>query len=97
MTSAAGITRQSGLRVRTAALAMTAAFAVGLLAGMVVPEVRLDSRVAPAGAVGAADAVTSASYQEFRRGERDLFVTERAAARAWQVYRAGERGDPTAP
>ena len=42
MTAAAGITRQSGLRVRTAALAMIAAFAVGLLAGMVVPEVRLE-------------------------------------------------------
>ena len=37
------------------------------------------------------------AYQEYRRGERDLFAADRAAEQAWVAYRAGERGDPTAP
>jgi hypothetical protein len=97
MTAATGMTRQPGLRVRTAAVAMTATFAVGVFAGLVVPQVRLPSGAAPARAAGVSDAASVQAYQEYRRGERDLFATERASEQAWQAYRAGERGDPTAP
>jgi len=97
MTAATGMTRQPGLRVRTAAVAMTATFAVGVFVGLVVPQVRLPSGAAPARAAGASDAARVQAYQEYRRGERDLFATERVAEQAWQTYRAGERGDPTAP
>jgi hypothetical protein len=97
MTAATGISRQPGLRVRTAAVAMTATFAVGVFAGLFVPQVRLPSGAASAGAVGASDVARAQAYQEYRRGERDLFATERVAQQAWQAYRAGERGDPTAP
>ena len=101
MTAATGITRQPGLRVRTAAVAMTATFVVGVFAGLVVPQVRLPSGAAPASAAAlsdaASDVATVQAYQDYRRGERDLFATERAAEQAWQTYRAGERGDPTAP
>jgi len=81
---------------------MAATFTVGLLAGLVVPQVRLPSggpasAVDAADAAGAADAAAAQAYQEYRRGERDLFATERAADGAWLVYRAGERGDPAAP
>jgi hypothetical protein len=97
MTAATGNIRQPGLRIRTAAFAMTATFAVGLLAGLVVPQVRLPSGTAPASAAGASDAARVQAYQEYRRGERDLFATERAAEGAWLVYRAGERGDRANP
>ena len=43
------------------------------------------------------DAAGAEAYQDYRRGERDLFATERVAEQSWQAYRAGERGDPTAP
>ena len=97
MTAATGITSQPGLRVRTAAVAMTATFAVGVFAGLVVPQVRLPAGAAPAGTVRVSDAAREQAYQDYRRGERDLFATERASEEAWQTYRAGERGDPTAP
>ncbi len=97
MTAATGISGQPGLRARTAAFAMAATFAAGVIAGMVVPQVRLPAGAAPAGTVGVSDAARVQAYQDYRRGERDLFATERASEQAWQTYRAGERGDPTAP
>jgi len=97
MTAATGNIGQPGLRTRTAAFAMTATFAVGLFAGLVVPQVRMPTGTTPASAAGASDAARVQAYQEYRRGERDLLATERAAKGAWLVYRAGERGDPAAP
>jgi hypothetical protein len=99
MTATTRIIHQPGLRFRTAAVAMTATFAVGLLAGLTVPRVGPSSGPAAATAIGApALTVESQAYQEYRRGERDnLLATGPATEKAWLSYRAGERGDPPTP
>jgi hypothetical protein len=99
MATATGITMQPGLRVRTAAVAMTATFAVGLLAGLSVPWISLPSGGTQPTVVGdPALTAESQAYQEYRRGERDsLLATGPAAEKAWLTYRAGERGDPPTP
>lgn len=99
MTAATGITMRPGLRVRTAAVAMTATFAVGLLAGLSVPWIHLPSAATQPTVVGATAAtVASEAYQEYRHGERDsLLANGPAAEKAWLTYRAGERGDPPTP
>lgn len=99
MTAAPGITMQPGLRVRTAVVAMTATFAVGLLAGLSVPWISLPSGGTQPTVVGAtAVNVPSQAYQEYRHGERDsLLATGPAAEKAWLTYRAGERGGPPTP
>jgi hypothetical protein len=97
MTAATGIARQPRLRVRTAAVAMTATFLVGVIAGLVVPQVRLPSGAVSTGAVSASNVERAQAYQEYRRGERDLLAAEKVVEEAWQAYRAGERGDPTTP
>jgi hypothetical protein len=99
MVATTGIIQQPRLRARTAAVAMTATFAVGLLAGLSAPRIGLPSGGTQATVVGAAAVdMASQAYQDYRRGERDFLVaTEPATVKAWLTYRAGERGDPAAP
>ena len=83
------------LQGRTAAAALGATFAIGLLIGLVTASVRLPS---PAVAtVSTSERPPSgALYRSYRAGERGDAIGSQVGDRAWQLYRAGERGESLA-